>query len=145
MQNAGESTICPSLLDIRETELNIKGRRRRVVIGRHGATNMTTKLKATIEDLYNIPEHGKAEIVDGEIVRFMPTGAMPSRAAVFICSSLLDHERNTKSGHAFPDNTGFIVDLPNRQSFSPDAAWYVGSIKSMRFLEGAPVFTVEVR
>jgi Uma2 family endonuclease len=106
---------------------------------------MTTKFKATVQDLYNIPEHGKAEIVNGEVVRLMPTGALPGRAAGFIYSSLLDHERRTKSGHAFPDNVGFIVSLPNRDSFSPDAAWYVGDVSGMRFLEGAPVFAVEVR
>jgi Uma2 family endonuclease len=75
----------------------------------------------------------------------MPTGAMPGRAGGFIYSSLLDHERRTKSGHAFPDNLGFIVSLPNRESFSPAAAWYVGDINNMRFLDGAPVFAVEVR
>ena len=106
---------------------------------------MTTKHRATVQDLYNMPDHGKAEIVNGEIVRLMPTGAMPGRAAGFIYSSLLDHERRTKSGHAFPDNVGFIVNLPNRDSFSPDAAWYVGEVTSMGFLEGPPAFAVEVR
>jgi len=37
------------------------------------------------------------------------------------------------------------VNLPNRRSFSPDAAWYVGPSTGMKFLEGAPVFAVEVR
>ena len=40
---------------------------------------------------------------------------------------------------------GFVVDLPNRDSFSPDAAWYIGDIDGMKFLEGAPVFAAEVR
>ncbi len=47
-------------------------------------------------------------------------------------------------GHAFGDNVGFIVDLPHRKSFSPDAAFYIGNL-TMKFLEGAPVFAVEVR
>ncbi len=34
---------------------------------------MSTNVKATIEDLYQVP--GKAEIVDGEIVHMSPTGA----------------------------------------------------------------------
>jgi len=38
-----------------------------------------------------------------------------------------------------------LVDLPHRQSFSPDAAFYTGNINTMNFLEGAPVFAVEVR
>ncbi len=43
------------------------------------------------------------------------------------------------------DNVAFRVDLPNRGSFSPDASFYVGPRTGMKFLEGAPVFAVEVR
>ena len=106
---------------------------------------MTTKVEATIEDLYHIPEHGKAELVNGEIVRMSPTGFWPSRASGEVFASLRQHERTTKSGHAIPDNAGFIVNLPNRRSFSPDAAWHTGKPTRMKFLEGAPVFAVEVR
>jgi Uma2 family endonuclease len=106
---------------------------------------MTTKTQATIEDLYHVPENGKAEIVDGELMLMAPTGFWPSRAACAIYRSLSDHERKTKSGYAFPDNAGFKVKLPNRISFSPHAAWYTGKPTGMGFLEGAPVFAVEVR
>ena len=51
----------------------------------------------------------------------------------------------TKSGYAISDNAGFKVDLPDRSSFSPDAAWYMGQPTGMKFLEGAPIFAVEVR
>ena len=106
---------------------------------------MTTKTKeATIEDLYNVPEHGKAEIVNGELVLMSPTGGIPNRAAGQIYLSLAQYEQRTKRGYALTDNAGFIVDLPNRKSFSPDAAFYKGDV-TMKFLEGAPVFAVEVR
>jgi Uma2 family endonuclease len=42
------------------------------------------------------------------------------------------------------DNAAFVVNLPNRKSFSPDAAFYTGRV-TMKFFEGAPVFAVEVR
>jgi Uma2 family endonuclease len=106
---------------------------------------MTTKRQATIEDLYRVPEHGKAEIVNGELVLMAPTGGMPSRAGGKIWLSLLGYEKETKSGFAVPDNVGFIVYLPHRRSFSPDAAFYVGAKPSMRFFEGAPIFAVEIR
>ena len=35
--------------------------------------------------------------------------------------------------------------LPNRDSLSPDVAFYVGPNPGMKFYEGAPVFAVEVR
>ena len=37
------------------------------------------------------------------------------------------------------------MDLPHRKSFSPDAAFYTGQLKGGEFLQGAPVFAVEVR
>jgi Uma2 family endonuclease len=106
---------------------------------------MATRPKARIEDLYNVPEHGKAEIVNGELIRMAPTGFLPSRAAGAIYVSLREYERRTQRGFAIPDNAGFTVDLPNRQSFSPDAAYHTGPPTGMRFLAGAPVFAAEVR
>jgi Uma2 family endonuclease len=58
---------------------------------------------------------------------------------------LRDYERRVGGGYAFPDNVGFIVNLPNRRSFSPDAAFYKGELRGGLFLEGAPAFAVEVR
>jgi Uma2 family endonuclease len=105
---------------------------------------METKDRVTIEDLYNMPDNGKAEILNGELVLMTPTGGKPGRAGGIIYAILLDYERRTKSGYAFPDNVGFLVDLPHRSSFSPDAAFYKGEV-GMTFLKGAPVFAVEVR
>lgn len=106
---------------------------------------MTTKLEATIEDLYRVPDHGKAEIVNGELVLVSPTGGVPGRASGRIYRSLDDYEQRVGAGYAFPDNVGFIVNLPNRRSFSPDTCFYKGELRAGLFLEGAPVFAVEVR
>ncbi|HYY59693.1 MAG TPA: Uma2 family endonuclease [Pyrinomonadaceae bacterium] len=102
---------------------------------------MSTKTEATIEDLYKI--EGKAELVNGEIVQMSPTGGLPNYAAREITISLSGYEKRTKRGYAVADNAAFVVNLPRRKSFSPDAAFYVGDI-TMRFFEGAPVFAVEV-
>jgi Uma2 family endonuclease len=104
---------------------------------------MPTKVKATAHDLYQ--QRDKAELINGEIVTLMPTGMLPGRASMAIAMSLRFYEKPDGSGRAFSDNTGFIVNLPNRESFSPDAAWYVGTFTGMKFLEGAPVFAAEVR
>ena len=84
---------------------------------------MSTKTEATVDDLYRVPENGKAEIVNGELVLMSPTGGVPGRAAGKIFISLDEYERRVGGGYAFPDNVGFIVNLPHRRSFSPDAAW----------------------
>jgi Uma2 family endonuclease len=105
---------------------------------------MTVKTRATIEDLYREP--GKAEIVDGEIVRMAATGIAPGYAGGEIYASLRDYAKRTKSGVAFTDNNAFRVDLPTRESFSPDAGFVAGAVDfSMKFFDGAPTFAVEVR
>jgi Uma2 family endonuclease len=103
------------------------------------------KTEATVDDLYRVPENGKAELVNGELVLMSPTGGVPGRTAGEIYVSLREYERRVGGGYAFPDNVGFIVNLPNRRSFSPDAAFYKGELRGGLFLEGAPIFAVEVR
>jgi Uma2 family endonuclease len=95
-----------------------------------------------IADLYKV--EGKAEIVDGRIVMMSPTGDMPSSAAFAIASRLREYARQF-GGRAYGDNVAFLVALPNRKSFSPDAAYYTGPRTQMKFLSEAPVFAAEVR
>jgi Uma2 family endonuclease len=92
-----------------------------------------------------VPDNGNAELVNGELVLIAPTGFLPSRASLNIAASLRQYERQTGLGYAFADNAGFMVNLPRRQSFSPDAAFYIGRPTGMRFLEGSPIFAAEIR
>src|SRR5437016_6746006 len=85
---------------------------------------MTIKTEATMEDLYHAP--GKAEIVNGELVLMSPTGGLPGYAGDEIFASLREYERRTGTGWAVGDNKAFRVNLPNRRSLSPDAAFYTG-------------------
>jgi hypothetical protein len=61
------------------------------------------KAEATIEDLYHMPEHGKAEIVNGEVLLMSPTGKRRSRAAFKISIRLYEYEQCTGSGIAVAD------------------------------------------
>ena len=106
---------------------------------------MATKPKATIEDLYQVSDDGKAELVHGDLVAMSPTGDLPNRAAGAIYLSLRLYERSAENGRAYTDNAGFRVELPRRESFSPDAAFYIGPRAGGKFLEGGPVFAAEVR
>jgi Uma2 family endonuclease len=99
--------------------------------------------RATVADLARAP--GKAELVDGEIVDMPAAGDLPNSAAAAIWESLNQHRRRTRSGRAYTDNVGFLVDLPHRKSFSPDASWYTGPRAGMAYLQGAPIFAAEVR
>jgi Uma2 family endonuclease len=106
---------------------------------------MIQRTRSFIADLYHVD--GKAEIVGGEIVRMSPAGGVHGIAATIILESLRRHQKRRGGGTAFSDNVGFIVDLSDRQSFSPDVAWHPidPSEVTEEFVEGAPSFAVEAR
>ena len=107
----------------------------------------TVTQRATLADLSRTP--GKAELIGGRIVQFMATGRKPNRVALRIVRRLDDQATATGVGEAYTDSMGFAVpELPSgRESFSPDASYYVGPFPAneMRFVEGPPTFAVEVR
>ena len=102
-----------------------------------------SKAEATIDDLYQV--EGKAEIVNGQIVLMPASGDMPGSAAGELFVSLREYARSTGQGRVYGDTVGFIVNLPNRRSFSPDTSFHIGGRRGMKFLEGAPIFAVEIR
>jgi Uma2 family endonuclease len=106
-----------------------------------------TQTAATLDDLRRV--EGKAELIAGRIVHLMPTGHTPNRVAARIYRSLDDHAETTGIGVAYTDNMGFAVPelSSERQSFSPDASYYLGPLpkNDMDFVEGPPTFAVEVR
>ncbi len=101
-----------------------------------------TALDPLVEALMNV--EGKAEIVDGKIEELPMTGDEPSYASGKILTSL-DTWSEEHGGRAVQDGAGFLCELPNRTSFSPDAAFYVGPGGGKKFFPIPPVFAVEVR
>ena len=104
---------------------------------------MTTIEHPLIQALYRV--EGKAEIVNGKIVPLPMTGEVPGYAGDAISASLFHYARRTQRGRAVGDGKGFLTDLPHRQSFSPDVAFYTGPLSGMKFYPQAPDFAVEVR
>lgn len=104
---------------------------------------MAVLTKTLVDELYEVD--GQAEIINGRIVRRMATGLKPNKAAGRVYRSLGNHEDEYGGGVALTDNAGFVVNLPHRESFSPDVAWYTGPDTGMKFIQGAPAFAVEVR
>jgi len=107
-----------------------------------------TTLEETTDFLLDQFQHisGKSEIVDGKIITMPPTGEEPGLTSGEVFGSLRDHAKSTQSGRAIPDNVGFRVELPNRKFFSPDAAFILQQRSgNAGFINGAPVFAVEVR
>lgn len=90
---------------------------------------------------------GKAEIVSGQVVEFESAGSLPAHAAMEIRMSLRDCGEQSGNGESLGGFVGFLCDLPNRQSFCADAAFYTGAEPEnpMGFLPEPPIFAVEVR
>src|SRR5438045_9629204 len=86
------------------------------------------KTEAKIEDLYRM--QGQAEIVNGKIVRLPFHGWYLSRAIGEDKSSLLKYSKvdKRKRGTPLGSTVAFIVDLPHRQAFCPDLAFYTGAV-----------------
>ena len=87
---------------------------------------------------------GKAEIVGGQIVPLLSTGFLPSYAA-FQVAKALDLYAAEHGGFAATATLGFVVDLPGRRSFSPGAAYFLDAPDNPGFVQGPPLFAVEVR
>jgi Uma2 family endonuclease len=103
--------------------------------------------RATLDDLYRI--EGKAELINGTVVRLMASGDLPALVAFAIAMSLHAYAMATGRGVAYPDGLGYaIAELPSgRESFAPDASYYVGprAANRLRFIQGTPALAVEVR
>ncbi len=105
---------------------------------------MDATTEANVDDLARVPDHGKAELMNGRLILMSPSGGQHNDAAGEIYVSLRLHARQTGQGHAVTDNAAFLVNLPGRQSFSPDAGFHYATI-TPKFFQGAPAFAVEVR
>ena len=111
-------------------------------------TTLPSAVPATLDDLMGVK--GKAELIAGRIVRYMPTGLLPNRVARRIVRSLEDYVPSLGRGEACTDSLGYAMRPPlpsGRQSFSPDASFYDGPLPAdlMKFVDGPPTFAAEVR
>jgi Uma2 family endonuclease len=104
-------------------------------------------MRATLDDL--LRTEGKAELIGGRIVHYLPSGDLPSASALEIALSLRQYAKKKKRGKAYGDGVGYAVPelSSGRESFSPDASYYDGPLPKnrMRFIKGPPTFAAEVR
>ena len=108
----------------------------------------TTVMPATLDDLMKV--EGKAELVNGRIVKEMPNGALHARISKRIVKVLDSHVEILGVGEVFADALAYAFDdkLPSgRQSISPDASYYAEPLSPDHegFIRGSPTFAVEVR
>jgi len=88
---------------------------------------------------------GRAEIVNGKTIKLGLDGCLPGEVRANILFSLHEYQKKTKRGFVVSTLVAYVIDLPHRKSFSPSVSFYQGKRTGMKFLQGAPVFAVEVR
>lgn len=108
-------------------------------------SDLLTDAEAVLfELLREVADDRKAELVDNEVHVMSPTDDRAGRAAENVYVSLRAFERDA-DGRARGDNHTFLVNIPRRRSFSPDASFTRGPSAGRRAVPGAPDFAVEVR
>ncbi len=112
----------------------------------------------SLDDLRALPSDVRAELIGDELKIFPPRGDMPASASGAILASLYEHSRFVY-GRAYSSTVAYVIENQHRKfpiaekyvpyarynSFSPDVSFHVGARTGMGFLEGAPVFAVEIR
>src|SRR5262249_45741368 len=92
---------------------------------------------------------GRAELIDGRIVRVPPFVYRVRCIVSELASSLFTYERQVGGGEVGMAAPGYVVPrLPSgRESFCACVSWYSGAMPEnpMSFIEGPPTFAVEVR
>lgn len=108
----------------------------------------TISMPATLQDLSHVT--GKAELIAGRIVEFMPGGKTHARISKRILLSLDAYVQSLGVGEAFGDNLGYVQTTPltsGRQSFCPDVSYFAGIDEGnpLGFITAPPTLAVEVR
>lgn len=101
---------------------------------------------ATLNDLMRV--EGKAELIRGDIIHYEPLGVRPGRIIMTVISSLFAYGKHTKIGEVGMSKLAYGVKMlsSGRESFSPEASFYIGPSPEdpMSYIPGPPTFAVEL-
>jgi Uma2 family endonuclease len=86
----------------------------------------------TAEELFEMGDIGRCELIDGEIVRMSPSGAEHGNVAANVLAVVRDYVKQHKLGRVFAAETGFK--LAARHVRAPDVAF----VRAERLAEGIP-------
>jgi len=107
---------------------------------------MTVTSLMTADELYQLPNDERYELVRGELRRMSPTGLQHGDIAAIITASLVDHVRKHRLGKVYVADVGFRIERNPDTVRGPDIAFVRSErvVKSDKFFEGAPDLAIEV-
>ena len=107
---------------------------------------MPKELTYTIEDIYNLPDGQRAELIDGVIYDMAPPSRMHQKLVMEISATLRSHIRS-KGGscEVYPAPFAVFLNADDKTYVEPDISVICDKNKlSDRGCEGAPDFVIEI-
>ena len=113
------------------------------------AISETLKKPITADELFEMDNIGRCELVKGEIVHMSPSGGRHGELTVELGGLLRDHAKPRKIGKVYGAETGFYIQRNPDTVRAPDAMFLsnkrVAQISDpVKFLDVAPDLAVEV-
>ena len=110
---------------------------------------MTTHTKPiTAEELFEMGDIGRCELIRGEIIHMSPSGAQHGDVAAEVLRVLANHVKKFKLGRVFAAETGFTIARNPDTTRAPDVAFVraerIPKPYRRGFFDGAPDLAVEV-
>ena len=108
-------------------------------------TTQTTKL-ITAEELLEMGDIGRVELIRGEIVPMSPAGSEHGRIAGKVLRLIGSHVDSCKLGVVFAAETGFTIEREPDSVRAPDVSFVASGryTPTPKYFEGAPDLAVEV-
>ena len=88
---------------------------------------MATTRPLTVEDLADIDEPGRFDLIRGELIRMPPAGGEHGRIAMALGARLYNFVQEHRLGTVYAAETGFILDGSAGTVLAPDVAFILSS------------------
>lgn len=110
---------------------------------------MATAKLMTIDDLWEIEEPGRYDVIRGELHAMAPAGGEHGKIGIHIAARLWNHVHPSKLGEVFNSDTGFILSQDPLVWLSPDVSFVredrlPSPEDQVGFLRLAPDLVVEI-
>lgn len=100
----------------------------------------------TIDDIYNLPDGQRAELIDGELYMMASPGTIHQRLVMMLSASIFNHIQKKKGGcEVFPSPFAVFLNANNEIYVEPDISVVCDKSKvTEKGCNGAPDWVIEI-